>query len=970
MSFQPVREHHVSAFNLTLREFVDPKSGLRHLHLESPDTNRAFAVAFPTPTDNSDGRPHILEHMALCGSERYPVRDPFMAMTQRSLASFMNAMTFGDRTVYPFSSPDEKDYLNLMDIYLDATFFPKLSRQDFLQEGWRLAVDENQRLTYKGVVFNEMKGALAGRDGTAYRGLKHLLHPGTPYAVESGGDPVDITSLRYESLVAFHREHYHPSQAVVFSYGAIAPEIIHHKLEDILQRHPDLTRRAAPPVALSTLSEPLEVDFPIPVGEQEDSAHTLAMGWLLGPTERNQEGLIATFMAEALLQGDASPMGQALSQQPFGRPGRLSMAMTDERETAFVVSMDGLEATQVADAEQLILRILEDVARDGVPQEHLEATMRSLEMSFRDIGNQTPTGIELILNMVPAALRGTDPVATFDPAQLDALSERLTQPAFVAQWVKTKLLDNPRRITMRQTPDPQWLARREESLNLQLAHTEASLTPGDLEALRMENEELDQEQKKPKNLQCLPCVDIRTVERRPRPLLPYSLEAGTPDRVMHLHVEAGTGGIARVQVHIDLSSLKEEDFAYTHMALLLMDQMGLGGMNWVEAMQWRNQRATGFSSEPIFSSTALSPDALIHRGVMEASSLDRECAQLVPALARTLLEADFSDAERLTFLIEQEVKQIKSQLTHLGGRWASLEGTQHMTSRTRMLFEESGRPMLARMEALQKAMASDPQHTIDQLQSAHRHLLTLPRLVISTGSEHAQRSGKDLAQAIALSGTSFTTLSQARVCPPSTGDTVSCVLTGPTPIQFCYQSWTGPRQTDADHPLLTVLAKAAAHGFLLPAVREQGSAYGTSADVGDGVIQMSSYRDPRLMDTFSDFDRAAHWMMTHPLTEEELQQAKLAVIQKLLMPLSPANQASSTASVLVSGTTEAQRQKYLERVLDATTADLLRVAQTWLKDTPFSRAAFASEEKAQEAPAMESIALGALRTTKRPAFLA
>ena len=220
MAFNKLRTRSIPSMHAEVQEYEDQASGARHIHLATDDPELVFLVGFPTVPDTSDGRAHILEHLALCGSARYPVRDPFFSMLRRTTAHFMNAMTYSDKTVYPFATADKTDFFNLLDVYLDAAFFPRLDYLDFLQEGWRLALDDD-RLACHGVVFNEMKGAFSDPVRALSCGISAHLLKGTTYAFESGGDPLDIPSLTHEALKEFHATHYHPSQAVFMSAGRI-----------------------------------------------------------------------------------------------------------------------------------------------------------------------------------------------------------------------------------------------------------------------------------------------------------------------------------------------------------------------------------------------------------------------------------------------------------------------------------------------------------------------------------------------------------------------------------------------------------------------------------------------------------------------------------------------------------------------------------------------------------------------------
>jgi Zn-dependent M16 (insulinase) family peptidase len=248
-TFKQTGSRAIPSLQATVEEYIEPTTGARHIHLASDSSEMVFLVAFPTVPDVSDGRAHILEHLALCGSQRYPVRDPFFSMMRRSTATFMNAFTYADRTVYPFASTDKKDFLNLLDVYLDATFFPNLDYLNFLQEGWRHELKDG-KLTYQGVVFNEMKGAFNDPIRALYSGVESTLLQGTTYEVESGGDPLVIPELTHAMLKEFHASHYHPSQAVFMTAGDIsAAEVQEQIAKRVLSKLTGTAPRMLPELA-------------------------------------------------------------------------------------------------------------------------------------------------------------------------------------------------------------------------------------------------------------------------------------------------------------------------------------------------------------------------------------------------------------------------------------------------------------------------------------------------------------------------------------------------------------------------------------------------------------------------------------------------------------------------------------------------------------------------------------------------
>ncbi|MDX1607112.1 MAG: insulinase family protein, partial [Candidatus Competibacterales bacterium] len=403
-TFELLHRHPIPSLRLELQDYRHRATGARHIHLAADDRHNVFLVALLTVPQDSTGVAHILEHTALCGSERYPVRDPFFMMIRRSLNTFMNAFTGPDWTAYPFASQNRKDFDNLLDVYLDAVFFPRLDELDFAQEGWRLEPsdpdDPSAPLMFKGVVYNEMKGVLSSPVSRLQQALQHHLYPTTTYHHNSGGDPAAIPDLTHAGLQAFHARHYHPSNAVFLTYGDIPAADHQQRFEErALHRFRALELDFAIPDE-QRYGKPRAVTEHYPLDEGDITARThIVLGWLLGRNTDPRGVLEAELLADVLLDNSSSPLRHALETSGLGSaPSSLCGYDDDNRETCFACGLEGCEPDQAEAVERLILDTLERVASEGVPVENVEAMLHQLELAQREIsGDGFPYGLQLIL---------------------------------------------------------------------------------------------------------------------------------------------------------------------------------------------------------------------------------------------------------------------------------------------------------------------------------------------------------------------------------------------------------------------------------------------------------------------------------------------------------------------------------------------------------------------------------------------
>src|SRR5437879_3688672 len=363
-------------------ELQHTRTGARHIHIDCPDDNNGFAVFFPTPPGDSTGVAHILEHVVLAGSQRFPVRDPFFSMTRRSLATFMNALTGSDWTMYLFSTRNAKDFKNLLDVYLDATFFPKLSEDSFKQEGIRFEYEEpadpNSGLRYKGVVFNEMKGALATPGAAVDRAVGKALFPGLPYAYVSGGDPQDIPNLTWDHLKQFHARHYHPSNAHFYTYGNQSLErtletvernaLLRFQRIEVDSSIPDVKRFVQPTTAI----EP----YPAVAGEDNEPRAEALTAWVTVPSADSFRALAMKVLSEVLLSNAGSPLRKALIDSGLGSALADGSGFHDDyKEAVFGAGLKGVAAEDAEKVQQVVLETLDRVADRGVDASQVEAAI-------------------------------------------------------------------------------------------------------------------------------------------------------------------------------------------------------------------------------------------------------------------------------------------------------------------------------------------------------------------------------------------------------------------------------------------------------------------------------------------------------------------------------------------------------------------------------------------------------------------
>ncbi|MBT3461998.1 MAG: peptidase M16, partial [Gammaproteobacteria bacterium] len=410
--FARIRSHRIETLDVEVIEYEHRGTGAKHFHLASDHEERVFMVALRTAPEDSSGVAHILEHTALCGSARFPVRDPFFSMLRRSLNTFMNAFTASDYTAYPFASVNQKDFYNLLDVYLDAVFFARLDPLDFAQEGHRVEFSEadnsDSPLVYKGVVLNEMKGDMSSSRAVLWETLNQQLFPTVTYHHNSGGDPAEIPGLTYEAFKAFYEAHYHPSNAVFMTFGAIDVVELHEVLEDRALGHFEHSVDQIEVGLEHRLSAPVrhKASYAASAAGDEAPKSQLVMAWLLGESTDLAGLLQANLLSDALLDHSGSPLRRVLEAFPMAESvSPLTGLEESHREMSFLCGLEGVTGDAVQAFEAAVLKVIAEVAEHGIPIDQLKAVLHQIELSQREVGGDgMPYGLQLIFSCLSAAI--------------------------------------------------------------------------------------------------------------------------------------------------------------------------------------------------------------------------------------------------------------------------------------------------------------------------------------------------------------------------------------------------------------------------------------------------------------------------------------------------------------------------------------------------------------------------------------
>ncbi|KPQ30240.1 MAG: putative Zn-dependent peptidase [Marinobacter excellens HL-55] len=957
-AFEKLRSHRISTLNVDVEEYRHKKTGARHLHLAADNEENVFFVALRTFPMDSTGVAHILEHTALCGSERYPVRDPFFMMIQRSLNTFMNAFTSSDWTAYPFASMNRKDFDNLLSVYLDSVFFSKLDPLDFAQEGHRLEFekpdDPSSELVYKGVVYNEMKGAMSAPTSQLWQSLTSHLFPTTTYHYNSGGEPDHIVDLSYEDLVKFYRHHYHPSNAIFATYGNIPAREHHEKFEELALKRFDRLDIELPVHDEKRMFAPLRVEqgYAVSEGEGTENKTHIVTGWLLGHSFDLQENLEGQLLSAVLLENSASPLMRALETSDIGHsPSPMCGLEDSNREMTFVCGIEGSEPERRGDLEALIESTLEKVVAEGVSHERLEAILHQLELHQREIaGDSFPYGLQLIMSAIAPMVHGGDPVELLDlEPVLATLREQIKDPDYVPGLIRRKLLDNPHRVTLTLRPDEKLEGHHQQAVREALARRKASLTEAEVSAIIERAKALEERQLRKDDDSILPKVGLDDVPlQMPEPEGSYDAETGATV------YSRGTNGLIYQQIVLPVPALTSDELLLLPYYTTLISEVGCGDLDYLQMQDRISAESGGIGAS--FSAKGRIDDVQNLSGylIFSGKALSRNSKELTRLLKDVYTGVRFDEKERIREIIAQIRARREQAVTGSGHGLAMGAAAQGLSVGSWLSFRLGGLAGIRGTKELDKSLKDES--TLDafcaSLAALHDKIRKQSRQFLLIGEDGQLAPMLDDLKSAWAGDTGQT--SEGWSMEPVSYNTREAWLTS-TQVNFCAKAYPTVAVDHPDAAALTVLGGFLRNGYLHRAIREKGGAYGGGAgqDSVNGVFRFFSYRDPRLAETLDDFDAALAWLRTENHEAQSLEEAILGVIGQLDRPRSPAGAARHAFHNQLFGRSAEQRARFRERVLSVTLDELKRVADSWLKPENASVAVVTSPDNRAVAESLE-----------------
>lgn len=929
----------------TMIQLEHVKTKTQHIHVLNEDKENTFGVFFRTVPTDSTGVAHILEHTVLCGSKKFNVRDPFFSMIKRSLSTFMNAFTASDWTMYPFSSQNEKDYYNLMNVYLDAAFFPNIDELSFKQEGHRLElVDPDSdvlELEYKGVVYNEMKGAMSSPGQVLGRSLLAALYPDTTYKNNSGGEPTDIPNLTWQGLKDFHAKYYHPSNACFYTYGNLPLEQTLSYINERVLDHFDFLKVDSAVPSQPRWDTPKQICQPYAFDDPKEAPkkYQACLAWLTCDIQDSFEVLVLTILEQILLGNSASPLRKVLIESELGSALSDSTGFdADNRDTLFACGLKDIEKKDAQTVEDLILSTLESIVDTGIDPNMIASAIHQIEFHRKEITNTPyPFGIKLLLSFAGTVIHDGDPLSCINIDQdLNRLKEKIKSKNFLENRIKHYFLDNPHRVRFLLEPDGTLEKNQVDETKKVLAQRLKQMSASDLDQIKRDTKALKALQETSEDLSVLPTLELEDV--------PPEMEIVRPDQVEGVEFstsyDKATSGILYFTCPAGGGAIAPELFGLVPFFCRAFTNSGTKTNNYDKMARLLDLHTGGVSIIP-FSGSYFSKEATSHCFLaLQGKALDRNIEPLFDLINEFVQDYDFKDFERLKSLLLQYQAGMEASIVATGHRYAVSLASRHLsqTSHINELWHGIAQYRMIKAMTEELVTGKNPDQVLETLsanlgqiaESVLRKNNLKPALI--GGKEAIQSADQRIA---AIHG-SLPENNNASFFTPDIAFDNQTPFDGwhtNTSVNFVGQSFKTVRITHSDSPGLSVISKLLRSLYLHREIREKGGAYGGFAmyNSEEGIFSFGSYRDPHINRTLDVYKNACDFMLSSDYSQTDIKEAILQVCSEIDKPETPGPAAMKAFYRDITHLTDDIRNQFKDALLGLNKKRIQEISERYFK---------------------------------------
>lgn len=907
------------------------KSGARIAILSNNDDNKVFYIGFRTPPEDETGVPHIIEHTTLCGSKKFPVKDPFIELAKGSLNTFLNAMTYPDKTVYPVASCNDQDFKNLMDVYLDAVFNPNITKYEeiFKQEGWHYELTgKDDELKINGVVYNEMKGAYSSPDEVLSSQIYRSLFPDNTYSKDSGGNPEYIPKLTYEAYLDFYHKYYHPSNSYIYLYGDM--DVVERlewldreylSLYDYKKVNSEINKQPA----FDEIKN-VEAQYSITMDDSQENKTYLSYNRVVGDTLDEMLYQAFDVLDYALVSSPGAPVKQALIDAGIGDDvyGSYDAGIL---QPVFSFVAKNANASQADEFESIIENTLKEVVKTGINKEALLAGINSSEFKFREADfGQFPKGLLFGLNCLDSWLfDDMKPFIHLECLGTFAKLRKAVDTDYFEKLIQEYLLDNTHGSSVTVKPKRGLGNEREEALAKELSDYKASLSDEEIKKLIEDTEHLKKYQEEPSSDEDLRKLPMLTRADMKKNAMPFS---NIEDELLDVKVvrhDIESNGIDYISFLFDAG-----DFAQSELGYLGFFTNALGLVSTEKYSYTDLANATNIYTGGISTGTASHPDIkdrnnFVFKFEVKLKVLEKNLDKALELMEQMLLSSDFTDTKRLGELVAQIKARLQANLSSSGHLVAAMRSMSSFSRYALYQDELKGIAFYRSICRIEKELSESPKNVSDKLAAIAKKLFARNRMLISfTGNNEAYGNAKPSLEKVI---TGFNKMSAVGNQAEVHFNTAKEAFIDASQIQYVAKTGDficeGYEYTGALRLLRIILS----YDYLWINVRVKGGAYGCmNTFLRSGESYFVSYRDPNLSDTLDVYDRIPEYIKSFSPDERDMTKYIIGTFSALDTPMNPEAKGSRSLSAYLEGITYEQIQKERNEILNAQPEDIRRLA--------------------------------------------
>lgn len=929
------QEEFVEDINSNVQVFEHEKTGAKLMHIGNNDNNKSFAIGFKTPPEDSTGVMHILEHSVLCGSKKFPTKEPFVELCKGSLNTFLNAMTYSDKTVYPVASRNEKDFFNLMHVYLDAVFYPNIYENEKIlkQEGWHYHIEnKDDDIYYSGVVYNEMKGAYSSPISQIFRRIKETLYPDNTYGNDSGGNPECIPNLTYKQFIDTHKKYYHPSNSYITLYGDVNLEkalafIDGEYLSNFNRVNVDSTIEIQ-----KEFDERVDYNFKYSVSDESQTKNNdyMALSMCVGSIDDFELSLAMNILSVMLGSSEESPLRQAILDNGIGEDAFV-VYHPDLLQPYLSVIVKNTCSSRKDEFVDVVKKSLSEMVENGISKELIEGCINMFEFEYREGDSDSePRGLAQSLNSMGVWIHGANPVEKLKfEKYFKNIRKSLTEPYF-EDIIKKYILDNNHSSLIVLESELNLNRREDSRLKEELKAFKNSLTEIEIEDLVNDTKKLMEYQSKEdteKELSCIPMLSLNDIEEKVEDL---NVDEYEIEGLKLLHYDVFTGGIAYISTMYDTKCVKEEDISYIGLLSDLLSRVGTKDKSYIELSNEKmlNVGGIGFYTKGYC-------DVYNHKNY--SVLIDGACKVLndkIPKAIEIMMDiinnASFEDEKKIKELIKERLSDIEMSMMSEGHAIAMSRMNSYYTPVAKYHQKVSGLDYYRFLKDIDVNIDCKMQYIKDKLYEIKDLIFNSRNLTISlVGSK--EELEKLIPSIKYLKGS----LKDFKVNKHEYSFNEEILNEGlliPSEVQYVAKGYNFKNLGYEYEGSMEVLKNVLRYGYLWNRIRVQGGAYSAMINITEvGNFNLCSYRDPNIKETINAYNELGDFIKNINMSDRELEKSIIGTLSNMQLPTSPRDTGRIAISHYMSGKTKEYRQKRRLEVLN-TTVDDLRKHSALIKD--------------------------------------